>query len=440
MSKFYKLFSALALFTLMTITIVSPAYAFDGRRGDKIVIQAGDTVNDDLYVSVNEFVLDGTVNGDVVVFAQTVTINGTVNGDLMTGAQTVVINGAVTGAIRMAGSVLFVGEKAKIGGDILGAGYSIEVRKGSTIGRDAIFAAGQILLSANVTRNMTAATSALEIDGNIGGNVTADVGEAGQSRNGPPPTMFMSHVTVPLPVVRDGLTIDPSSHIAGDMVYTQRTDLSFPDGVVAGKITRTQPTMDKNTLTTQNTAGLKVVTWGFNLMRSLFTFILLGLLLAWLLPSFINGLSDKLQAKPWPSLWWGIVTCAGFLFSLLIIVFVTVLGAILFGILTLGGLSAAIIGLGVLAFFATILAFLLAVTLMAKIVFGMTLGNWILVRLNSPLVKNKYWTIVIGIVITVTTIAILTFPLIPGFLGGFLNFLIVLFGLGAIWLWVHNVC
>jgi hypothetical protein len=210
--------------------------------------------------------------------------------------------------------------------------------------------------------------------------------------------------------------------------------LSFPGGVVAGKITRTLPPVDKNKPTPQETAALKEVTWGFDLLRSLFTFILLGLLLAWLLPAFTNGLSDKLQSKPWPSLWWGIVTCAGFLFTLLIIVFITVLGAILFGILTLGGLSAAIIGLGILAFFATILAFALAVTLLAKIVFGMTLGKWILVRLNSPLAGNKYWSMVVGVAATVIVIAVLTFPLIPGFLGGLLNLLIVLFGLGAIWL------
>src|ERR1700690_3385426 len=157
MSKIYKLFSALTLFIMLTITMVSPAYAFDGRSGDKIVVQAGDTINDDLYVGANEFVLDGTVNGDVVAFAKTVTVDGTINGDLMTAAQTVVVNGTVTGDIRMAGSVLFVGEKARIGGDILGAGYSLEVRKGSTVGRDVVYAGGQILLGADVTRNVSAA-------------------------------------------------------------------------------------------------------------------------------------------------------------------------------------------------------------------------------------------------------------------------------------------
>lgn len=435
MSKTYKFFSILTLFILLTITIVSPAYAFDGRNGDKVVIQAGDVVNDDLYVGANEFVLDGTVNGDVVAFAQTVTVNGTVNGDLMTAAQTVVVNGTVTGDIRMAGSVLFVGENARVGGDILGAGYSLEVRKGTTVGRDVIYAGGQILLGADVTRNVTAATGALEIDGNVGGNVKAEVGEAGQTRNGPPPTMFMSQSTVPIPEVKQGLTIDPSVKIAGNLTYTQNNDLSFPSGVVGGKITRTQPAPDRNVPTPQETAGMKVGVWGFNLGRSLVTLLLLGFLLLWLVPAATNGLSEKLHSKPLDSLWWGLITFAGFFFLLLLIIFVTVLGAILFGILTLGSLSTAIVFMGILAFFATILAFVLATSFMAKIVFGVALGNWILVRTNSPLARHKYWPMVIGIAITVVVIALLTFPLLPGFLGGLLNFAIILFGLGAIWLW-----
>ncbi len=41
----------------------------------------------------------------------------------------------------------------------------------------------------------------------------------------------------------------------------------------------------------------------------------------------------------------------------------------------------------------------------------------------------------IGVVVTVIVVALLSFPLIPGILGGLLNFAIVLFGLGAVWLW-----
>jgi cytoskeletal protein CcmA (bactofilin family) len=435
MLKIHKLLSVLALFFLLTVTFVSPAYAFDGRSGDKIVVQAGDVINDDLYVAANQFSLDGNVNGDVVAFAQTVTINGTVNGNLITAAQTVVVNGVVTGSIRMAGSVLFVGEKAKIGGDLVGAGYSLELRKGSSVGRDAVFAGGQILLAADVNRNVTAATGALEIDGNIGGDVKAYVGEANQARSGPPPTMFMSQSTVPVPSVMQGLTIDPSVKIAGNLQYTQNIDLSFPAGVVGGKITRTQPPAQQNVPTPQQTANLKMVQWSFQLVRSLVTLLLIGLFLLWLFPGFTLALSDKLRTKPWPSLGWGVVTFAGFFFMLLLVFLVTILLAILFGILTLGGLSAAVVWSGILALFALILGFVLATSFVAKVVFGVALGKWILSRFNSPLADHKIWPMVLGVAVTVIIVALLTFPLIPGFLGGLLNFMIVLFGLGTLWLW-----
>jgi hypothetical protein len=35
----------------------------------------------------------------------------------------------------------------------------------------------------------------------------------------------------------------------------------------------------------------------------------------------------------------------------------------------------------------------------------------------------------------VAVIALFQFPLIPGFLGGLLNFVVILLGLGAFWLW-----
>jgi len=139
MSKTYKFFSMLTLLILLTLTFATPARAFDGRSGDKVVINAGDVINDDLYVGANQLVMDGTVNGDVLAGGQMITINGTVNGDVMAAGQTVIINGTVTGSVRASGAVLFFGEKSKVGGDIVGAGYSLELRKGGVVSRDIIF-------------------------------------------------------------------------------------------------------------------------------------------------------------------------------------------------------------------------------------------------------------------------------------------------------------
>ena len=433
-SRIYKLLSAVILFTLLSLSAATPAYAYDGRGGDKVIVKAGEVVNDDLYVGANEFVLDGTVNGDTVAFGQMVTINGTIKGDLITAAQTVVVNGTVGGNIRMAGSVLFVGEKASVGGDIVAAGYSLELRKGSTVKRDLVVASGQTLLAANIGRNVQAYTGALEIDGNVGGNVKASVGEAGQNRSGPPPSMFMPQSSVTMPIVKQGLSLDPSAKIAGNLEYTQNNDLLIPASVVAGKVTRVAQPEQKNETPVEKTIGQKVGDWALRAGRSMVTLILIGLLLLWLFPFFTTSVSNVLQNKPWPSLGWGVVAYAGFFFVLLLLVFVTILGAVAFGLLTLGGLSGSIAVLGLLALFGLIVGFVLATSFVAKVVFGAALGKWILKRANPSLAEHRYWPMVIGVVITVAIIALLTFPLIPGFFGGLLNLGIVLAGLGALWL------
>jgi cytoskeletal protein CcmA (bactofilin family) len=432
MSKTHRVFSVLILLALLILT-ATPAYAFDGRSGDKVVIPAGDVVNDDLYIGANEFVLDGTVNGDVVVGGKMITINGTINGNLMAVGQTIVINGTVTGASRIAGSVLFIGEKANIGKDVVGAGYSLESRKGSAIGRDVVFAGGQVLLAGNVMRNVQAATGGLEVAGNVGGNVKADVSD-NQGRSGPPPSAFMGGATFSVPSVNDGLTIDPSAKISGNLEYTQTKDLTFPAGVISGKISRTAPS-PKSVQATSETPAQKVVNWSLNLLRSLVTLILIGLLLLWLFPILIKKPMEKLETKLWPSLGWGVIAFAAFFFSILLIAFVMILGGIVFGALTLGGLSGTMVWLGILALLALIVGFVLVTSFIAKVVFGTALGKWILTRFKSPLAEHRFWPMLIGVIITVIVVALLSFPLIPGILGGLLNFAIVLFGLGAVWLW-----
>jgi len=434
MINIHKFLYVFALAAVLALVFASPAQAFDGRSGDKIVIASDEVVNDDLYVTAEEFTLDGTVNGDVIAVGRIITINGTVDGDVMAAGQTIVVNGTITGAIRMAGSVLMLGEKASIEGDIIGAGYSLEVPEGSAVGQDIVFAGGQILLAGKVARNVQVATGAFELRGSVGGNVKADVAESDSGSAGPPPGLFMPQSPVPVPTVKPGLTIDPSAKIGGDLEYTQTKDLTFPTGVVAGKITRKEPAVDEAAPRAETTSE-KVFKWAVNVLRTTITLILIGLFLLWLFPAFVYSLSAKLQSAFLPSLGWGIIAYAAFFFMLLLTIVVMVLGGLLFGVLTLGGLAGTLVWLGILTLFALILGFVLITAFVAKIVFGQAIGKWILRRANSPLAEHRVWPMVIGVIITVAVIALLSFPLIPGFLGGLLNFAVVLCGLGALWLW-----
>jgi cytoskeletal protein CcmA (bactofilin family) len=437
MKRTRRFVSVSVLAVLLALTLITPVYAFDGRSGDRVIIAAGEVINDDLYVAAQEFVLDGTVNGDLIVFAQTVTINGKVDGDLMSAAQSVAVNGEVTGSVRMAGSVLQVGEKASIGKDVVVGGYSLESKPGSGVGQDLVFGGGQVLLAGDVTRNVQVGTSAFELRGKAGGDVTAEVGDANQGVVVPPPAMFMPPAAISAPNVRQGLTIDPSARIGGDLQYTQSQAVTIPAGVVNGKVTRTAPTSNA-AAPREETAAAKITKWGLNFVRTSITLIVIGLLLLWLFPGFISGLSAQLQAKPLPSLGWGAVAWAAFFFVLLLIVTVTIVGAIFFGVLTLGQLTGTVIGLGILAFLGLIIGFVLVTRFIAQIVFGVALGRWIFQRANSGLAEHRYWPMVVGVVITAAVIALLSFPLIPGVLGWLLNFAIVLLGLGALWQWVRE--
>jgi len=429
-----KFLSVFALISLLALVVAAPARAFDGRGGDRVTIGVDEVVDDDLYVGANEFVLEGTVNGDVIAFGQTVTVNGTVNGDLIAGGQTVIVNGEVTGAIRMGGSVLFVGENARIGGDIVSAGYSLEVRKGGVVGQDLVFAGGQVLLAGDVARNVLAAASAFELRGTVGGNVKAELGATNRSQVGPSPTMFMPQTTIPAPALTPGLTVDPAARINGNLLYVQDKKLTLPAGIVGGAVQYTAFVPDV-TLPEQPTFAEKVSNWVLDFVRSGITHILIGLLLLWLFPAFVKGLSETLKTKLWPSLGWGAVSWMVFFAALLLIVFATIAIGILFGSLTLGQLTGTIVWLGILALFVLVIGFVLATSFLAEVVFGTALGKWILTRAHSNLAEHRYWPMVIGVLITIAAIYLLSFPAIPGIFAWLVNVAVILFGLGTLWIW-----
>jgi hypothetical protein len=146
--------------------------------------------------------------------------------------------------------------------------------------------------------------------------------------------------------------------------------------------------------------------------------------------------SEKIRTQTWPSLGWGAISWAAFFFALLLIVIVMIAGGIIFGFLTLGGISGTIIWLGILSMFALTVFFVLATAYVSKIVVGTTIGRWILGKINPSLAEHRFWPMILGVVVIAVVIALFRFPLVPlGFFGWLLNFAVVLFGLGALWLW-----
>jgi cytoskeletal protein CcmA (bactofilin family) len=439
MKPIQKLFSVFALLAIVTIVFATPARAFDGRSGDEIVIKADEVIDDDLYVTARTFTLEGTVNGDVVVFAQTITINGTVNGDLIAAGQVVIINGTVTDDARIAGAALQMGEKASVGSDVVGAAASLELKNGSTVKGELVYAGGQALLAGDITGDVLAATGGLELSGSFGGNVQAHVDANENTASSPPMNMYMTNIPITLPSVRPGLKVDDGAKIAGNLEYTSTVDLPVPAGVVAGKVTRTAPAPSERARPVQPTPAQQVGKWALDLLRGMITLILFGLLLGWLFPFFMRALPEEIRTHPWSSLGWGAIAWAAFFFGLLVIVLAMILGGLIFGFLTLSGVSGTIIWVGILALIGFTILFILVTSFLTKIVVGELIGKWILNRTNPALAGHNVWPMVVGVVVLVAVIGLFRFPLLPlGFFGWLINFLVILCGLGALWLWTRD--
>ncbi len=427
MKTIHKFFSIFSLIAILALAFATPAQAFDGRAGNNVVIEKDEIIADDVYVTAETFVLEGTVKGDLVVFGTTITINGTVEGDLIAAGQSIVVNGTVTDDARIAGAALQIGSSAVIGGDVVGGSASFETKEDSSIAGELVVGAAQALLAGNVTGDSLLGLGALDLRGEFGGDVIANVGEP-TDEAAPPFSMFMPQVPFSMPTVTPGFTIAKTAKIKGNLEYTQFNDIEIPANVVGGKVIRTEPVVDPAEVVVPPTQSEIFLDWTFNLFRTIVTLIIIGLVLGWLTPAFIKALTEKVQSQAGASLGWGIVAFAVFFFAIFIIVVAMIIGAALFGTLTLGSLSGTIVTVGLLAIFALIVGFVLATAFLTKIVVSWLGGKLILSRINPALAESKVWPLVLGVII----IALLT--ALPG-VGWLFNLIVVLLGLGALWIW-----
>lgn len=424
-----KIFSSLLL-VLLALSVATPALAFDGREGDTVVIGANEVIEDDLYVGAETFTLDGTVKGDVIAAGAVITINGTVEGDLIAAGQAVIINGTVTDDVRVGAGAVLVGEKAQIGGDIVAATGSLEVRAGSSVGNDVIFVGGQALLAGDIVRNLNVGGGGLELRGTVGGDAFISTGDPEQA--GPGPMVFMPNSPIPLPSVGPGLKIDPAAKIEGELEYVSNREIDFPGGAIAGPVKRIEPVVDPAMVTKQPTLAERVVDGTLNMFRNMVTLFLLGLVLVWLFPNFLKATTERARLAPFPALGWGLVSWAAFFFALTLILVAILFGGILFGVLTLGGLSATVIWLGVLSMTTLSIGFGLAAAFVSKIVVALLGGKLILSKIKPEWAEHKIWSLALGVVLFAILAAIPIF-------GGLFSFVVALLGLGALWLYGRDL-
>jgi hypothetical protein len=409
----------LLLSAALLLLAVPVAYAFEERAGETVLIGPDEVLADDLYAGASVFVLQGRVQGDVVVFAQTVRIDGTIDGDLIAFAQTVEVNGRVGDDLRGAAFAIILGPNAQVGDDASGAAFSLEAKRGSSVG-GVYFAGSQAQLAGDVAGNVRVFADGLQILGRVSGDVSAAVGQAGDE---PPfgPTAFMPNGPS-VPAVPSGLTIGDGAVVRGQIAYSSPSPATVSGGALVGAL--------DHTLTRPDEADIEPERPEFSpasLLRRYASLLIVGLLLAWLAPTWVRRTADAVEARPLPSLGWGIVACGLALAATLVILIGMILLAVIFGTLTLGDLVGTTIVLGLLGMFVVPVVFGVALTYGAQLAVSFLAGRWIMVRLQPSAAGGRVWPLVVGIAALVLLTAI---PII----GGLIGLLVALVGLGGIWI------
>jgi cytoskeletal protein CcmA (bactofilin family) len=400
--------ASLAVLLLAT----SAAWAAETRGGNRIVVGEGEVVGDDLYAFGNAVTVDGTVEGDLIAAGGEVTVNGAVEGDLIAAGQAVVVTGTVEDDARIAGQALVLGEEAEVGDDLISAGASLENERGSTVGGDLLYGGAQALLGGSVAGDLRAALSALELRGSIGGDANLEMGDPGDAA----PTGF-SPAPVPMPDVPPGLTLTDSARIEGDLSYEAPQEANISRGAeVGGEVSY------RETPAAEEPGPADVV---FGHLRRLVALLLVGLLLVWVASRWTGRLADTVRDRPLPSLGWGILSVVGAGAAVFILLLATVLLALVFGLLTLGGLVGPVVGVGLISVAALVVGFALAALYLAPVVVALAGGRLLLGWARPDGTAGRVLPLTLGLILYAALRAI-------PFAGPIVGLAVALLGLGAL--------
>lgn len=435
--RFVVSLACVLMITLVLLSFALPAKAFDSRSGGNIEIGSNETVDDDLYVMAGNFTLKGTIKGDLIAMGNTIIIEpgGVVEGDLMAGGQVIEISGDIQGDVRVGGAVISVMGEAQIGEDLVAAGYSLEQARDAIVGGDILLYGSQVQLSGEVAGDATVGVStAFLMNGAVNGDLNVDISDPQQA----PPFNFFSLIPgMPaVPTLPGGFKIMEEARIEGDLSYISPESVDIPAGAVVGAVTHNEPPEPEEPVRREPTAAEKGFRWFVNLLQSLASMLVVGLFTAWVFPNFVSSGASTLRDKPLPSLLWGVVTIIAFIFLIFLVVVVIVALSVILGLITLGDLLSVTVSAGGIIISSLIWTFKLAFSYLSKIVVAALVGALILSPIKPDWAEGRYWPLVLGVILVAILIAI-------PYLGVLFNILVVLFGLGAIWLigrdWLSKV-
>jgi F0F1-type ATP synthase assembly protein I len=374
-----KLFSLATFFALLLI-VVPLAFAQTNLRAGKndATLRADEVIGSDYFSAGDTVTLAGTVDGDAYLAGGNVDVTGTVNGDVLAAGGNVNISGKVNGNVRVAGGNLNI--SGTVGKNLTTAGGTIIVTDQAKINGSGVIVGGNVSLLAPITKGLTIGGGQVNIANQVGGDINAGVGK---------------------------LTLSPLAKVNGNLIYWSEdvADISS-QASVSGQITQNIPPknshQDKET-GQKSSAGGAIV---FKIF-SFITALVMGLLLLWLVPSFVERTTLTIYKSPLLSFGIGFLAVALTPFIVLLL------------LITLVGIPFIFVWLFVLVFSLW----------MAKVFISVAVGLWIVRVFRQK--TSIYLAFSSGLVIYYLLSMIPVIGWIVGFISGMI-------GLGALMITKRN--
>jgi cytoskeletal protein CcmA (bactofilin family) len=280
-------------------------------------------------------------------------------------------------------------QQAELGGKVRSGG-DVVVRSGETVPNDLYAFGDTVRIEGRVDGDLVAFGSQVDVLGPVAGDVLVGAGTAtisgqvdGDVRVGAGQTSIQGQVNEDVLAGTGQLSIPGEGRVGGDLVFgTWRTVI---DGTVAGSVLGStgdyikrgsiagteKVDVDKPAGEPLPTAGRRV----FDFLRRYVSILVVGALLLWLTPRALRDSADVVRGRPLPSLGVGVLTVVGVVVLVLGVILVTVLAAVVFGLLGLGFLAGTTIFAGLLVEGIVAFVFFVILAFGAQAAVGMSLGR-----------------------------------------------------------------
>jgi cytoskeletal protein CcmA (bactofilin family) len=290
------------------------AAAFDRRTGERVVVPAGQTVNDDVFAAGRSISVDGTVHGDVFAFGESVTVAGIVDGDLIAAGNRIVVDGQVTGSVRAASQYLEL--NGAVGRNVSVAGQQLDLGRGG-----------------RVAGNWLGAGEVLSIDGDVGGSLAAAVHDFN----------VQGRVGEGAEVAIESISFGPGARIGGDLTYYADHEVTVPAQAVTGRVDYHYTQRAQRHDPAASPAHALRAIGNFFSLTWLAGSAIAGLLVVRLFPRLVASFLHALETRPLPSLGLGVLTLIGTI-PVAVIVGITIVGIPLSLLLVAGYFSGLFVG------------------------------------------------------------------------------------------------